>query len=200
MGKEKTTNIYVDNQRIQIKKKHGFFSYFKMYILMSLLGILVFGIAISVFLMDYQLVLEILMRYTPVTITTIYAVIILFTNIKWLRNHLYIPLTHEELDSNQIKTCKQYRNVIYNMFYYKPLERAIHDIENTAKEEFQKEIDIWNFYNKERREQVIPICYVALFMSIFIYSLCNLGNEEFVAIQWITGIIYILIYKVLQDF
>ena len=82
----------------------------------------------------------------------------------------------------------------------KPLERAIHDIENTAKEEFQKEIDIWNFYNKERREQVIPICYVALFMSIFIYSLCNLGNEEFVAIQWITGIIYILIYKVLQDF
>ena len=167
---------------------------------MSLLGILVFGIAISVFLMDYQLVLEILMRYTPVTITTIYAVIILFTNIKWLRNHLYIPLTHEELVSNQIKTCKQYRNVIYNMFYYKPLERAIHDIENTAKEEFQKEIDIWNFYNKERREQVIPICYVALFMSIFIYSLCNLGNEEFVAIQWITGIIYILIYKVLQDF
>ena len=67
--------------------------------------------------MDYQLVLEILMRYTPVTVTTIYAVIILFTNIKWLRNHLYIPLTHEELVSNQIKTCKQYRNVIYNMFY-----------------------------------------------------------------------------------
>lgn len=58
MRKEKTINIYVGNQRIQqriqIKKKHGFFSYFKMYILMSLLGILVFGIAISVFLMDYQ--------------------------------------------------------------------------------------------------------------------------------------------------
>lgn len=192
MRKKKTTNIYVGNQRIQIQKKHGFFSYFKTHILMSLLGISLLGIVTSALIIDYQMVLMVIKKYTPVTITMIYAVNIAFINVEWLRNHLYIPLTHDELVSNQIESCEQYKKVITNMFYYKPLKRAIDDVEHTAKKEFKKEICC--YYQEERFVQVIPIVYVLSFMIVFICSLFKPVGLNFISLQWGMTIIYWMCY------
>lgn len=185
MRKEKTTNIYVDNQRIQIKKKHGFFSYFKMYILMSLLGVLVMSVVLIGIITNPEIILTFIYEYIPITTTMIYAIVVIGININWLRNHLYIPLTRDELDSNQIKSPEQYVRVIQNMFDYKPIKRACNDIEHTAKVEFKTEV-YTRYYQKSRWDQLIPIIYILFIALLYIYGQ--------LAVQWIIFLTYIMFY------
>lgn len=203
MSKEKTANIYVGNQRIQIQKKHGFFSYFKTYILMCLVIILILGVLVTGFIYNYQSMLEFLGRFTPVIIISIFTVKVMAINVKWLKNHLYIPLTHEELLNNQIESCWEYEKVLYQMFHYKPLKRAICDIKNTAKEELHKDIDEFAMaccYQKSRFEQVFIIICIVFFMFVFIYSVLNpahdISNDDGVFLQWILILTYFLIFVI----
>lgn len=191
MKKAKTTNIYVDNHKIQIQKKHRFLSYFKSYILIFLLLVLLLCIVTSAFIIDYKMVLMLLGNYIPVTATIIYAVIVIFFNVKWLRNHLYIPLTHDELSNNHIESCEQYRKVIFVMFYYKPLKKAIQEIENTAREEFKTEIDIWDYYQEGRLSQIFPIVYIILFACVFVFSLFSPCYDDCINLQWAMMFFYI---------
>lgn len=185
MRKEKTANVYVGNQRIQIQKKHGFFSYFKTYILMSLLGVLVMSVVLIGIITNPEIILTFIYEYIPITTTMIYAIVVIGININWLRNHLYIPLTRDELDSNQIKSPEQYVRVIQNMFDYKPIKRACNDIEHTAKVEFKTEV-YTRYYQKSRWDQLIPIIYILFIALLYIYGQ--------LAVQWIIFLTYIMFY------
>ena len=195
MRKEKTTNIYVGNQRIQIQKKHGFFSYFKTHILMSLLGVLVMSVVLIGIITNPEIILTFIYEYIPIITTMVYAVIIVCINIKWLRNHLYIPLTHDELVNNQIKSPEQYVRVIYNMFDYKPIKRACNDIEHTAKEEFKTEV-YTRYYQKSRWDQLIPIIYIIFISVLFAYGHLYSWHSYsgYLYVQWIVFLIYIMFY------
>lgn len=62
----------------------------------------------------------------------------LTTAIKYLYRHLYIPLTHEELETNNIHTLEEYDEFIYNLFMGNcPLSRVHDEIEQTALENLQ---------------------------------------------------------------
>lgn len=59
----------------------------------------------------------------------------LTTIIKYLYRHLYIPLTHEELEANNIHTLEEYVNFLSCLFMGNcPLERVHEEIKLTAKE------------------------------------------------------------------
>lgn len=61
----------------------------------------------------------------------------LTTVIKYLYRHLYIPLTHEELEVNNIHSLKEYDDFLYTFFMgNRPLKRVQDEINLTAKNEF----------------------------------------------------------------
>lgn len=58
----------------------------------------------------------------------------LTTAIKYLYRHLYIPITHEELVTNNIHTLEEYKEFIYHLFMGScPLKKVHNEIKKTAK-------------------------------------------------------------------
>lgn len=75
----------------------------------------------------------------------IYIMLSLINVAKYFYHHLYIPLSHEELELNNIKTFNEYQFFIRNFFIgLQPLKRARKDIQETCMREFEKEMSFHN--------------------------------------------------------
>lgn len=102
----------------------------------------------------------------------------LTTVIKYLYRHLYIPLTHEELEANNIYTLEEYKKFIYHLFMGScPLKRVHNEIKKTAKELNAKSNETLNhFYFFDYDNQVV-LYGVFIFIVTVVSIVCKLSGE-----------------------
>lgn len=116
----------------------------------------------------------------------------LTTVIKYLYRHLYIPLTHEELEANNIHTLEEYVNFLSCLFMGScPLKRVQNEIKQTAKELNAKSNKTLNHFFKY--DNLVIVYGVCILIMIGISLAFGIRQKTFSFISFICSLASLLL-------
>lgn len=171
--------LHIKNKNVIINQKQTFFSYYNKQIKIAV-KVAICIIIVSVILMLYSIFKDEVTFFMNnylfvlfITIAVIYFFIKIIQIISYLRAYLFIPVTHDELEKNNIFTKEEYLLTIFKLFHWIPQREALNNILDICSNEFsENRLFLHNYYFEEPSllERILLYMFATFITNIIIGS------------------------------